>query len=451
LLAKIKKPQDISSAHLKALNLKVNCDIGISSIVPGDVQSSVPPYLWGESSHTPEQDASGAETMPVPTLMSNGNPFPTKEKYSLLRGEILVDNEDAFRAVARMAPLPGHKNVKITQSRKFFSGLDHIGQYWDSTLDCYIEHPPAIESPQAENPPPDQMHIDNHQGPEKTTENLPSEDKMEINEEQGDMATPKREDSEKNGGSERRITYKGRRIGTGREMPEEMREETLRGLVEMVAWPFGCQVSIPSLPPRLLIKSLLFPVRQTFTVSRSPQDRQIARKGILEGPMLLVQCRGETIFHDDGEGVGSRYQEICDLLRETAAMLLFAQERARDGVPEVKPGDGKWWATRPRWGGAPNQGTGGDDDNNRNRKDDDNDNDGFNMRTAAKRSKFDRHSLPLKRSMANQPRKLTMAEKWNIIQPGPSLWDRKMRYMQIGKDKNSPFDDVRAQTSRFLS
>jgi hypothetical protein len=167
--------------------------------------------------------------------------------------------------------------------------------------------------------------------------------------------------------------------------------------------------------------------------------------------MLLVQCRGETNFHDNGEGVGSRYQELCDLLRETAAMLLFAQERVRDGVTEVKPGDGKWWATRPRWGGAPNRGSGGDDDDNRNRKDDVNDNDGSDARTAAKRSKFDRHSLPLKRSMANQARKLTMAEKWNIVQPGPSLWDRKMRYMQIGKDKNSPFDDVRTQTSRFLS
>lgn len=381
--------------------------------------------------------------MSLPTLMSNGNPFPTKERYTSLVEEILVDNEDAFRAIARMAPLPGRKSVKITQSRRFFSGLEQIGQYWDSSLDCYIEHPPEIASSPTEDDFPEKMEIGNHSNVEENTKNLALEDKMQIDGEHLDPAAPKQEADGKGGYSEPRTTYKGRRIGTGREMPEETREETLRGLVEMVAWPFGCQVSIPNLPPRLLIKSLLFPVRQTLTVSRSPQDRQAARKGILEGPILLVQCRGETAFHDDKEGADSRYQEICDLLRETAAMLLFAQERARDGMTEVKPGDGKWWATEPRWGRTLNPAPGGDTDSIRDKDDSDD-------RMASKRSKHERHSLSFRRPLASLPKKLTMVEKWNIVQPGPSLWDRKMRYMQIGKDKNCPFDDVRIPAS-FLA
>jgi hypothetical protein len=39
-------------------------------------------------------------------------------------------------------------------------------------------------------------------------------------------------------------------------------------------------------------------------------------------------------------------------------------------------------------------------------------------------------------------RRLTSSEKWKIIQPGPSLWDKRLSYMQIGKARESPFDDV---------
>jgi hypothetical protein len=39
-------------------------------------------------------------------------------------------------------------------------------------------------------------------------------------------------------------------------------------------------------------------------------------------------------------------------------------------------------------------------------------------------------------------RRLTSSEKWKIIQPGPSLWDKRLSYMQIGKARDSPFDDV---------
>ncbi|PGH14779.1 hypothetical protein AJ79_02795 [Helicocarpus griseus UAMH5409] len=424
LLSAVKKPQNISSAHLEALNLTTESDVPVSDIVPSGVLKTLPPYQWTGQPSTSDA-SSGTDAMPVPVLMSNGSPFPNKEKYDVLRQEISYDRDDAFRTVSRLPPRPGREKIKVTQSRKFWAGLEQVAQYWDTSLDQYVERPDDDEPAKEENESPDKMHIDSQ----------PSAEKKDGETE----AQHSDKNSETSKGSGTKTMYIGRRIGTGRECPDDIREETLRGFMEMVAWPFGCQASIPSLPPRLQVKGLLFPVRQNFIVARSPQDRQVARKGILEGPMVFVQCRGETSFHDEKDESGSRYMEKCDLLREVAAMLLFAQERTREGQAEVRPGEGKWWTMKPRWGGADNPGPEGDKENTDKPKETAPDPD---ARSSNKRSKYDRSSLPFRRHGSSSSKKLSVAEKWKILQPGPSLWDKKLKYMQIGKAKDSSFDDI---------
>ncbi|KAK2811342.1 hypothetical protein FQN50_002219 [Emmonsiellopsis sp. PD_5] len=423
LLSSIKKPQDLSPAHLKALNLTTESNVPIEDIVPNGILRSLAPYQWPEQASTP--DAPGTDSMPVPILMSNGAPFPNKERYDSLKKEILYDNDEAFRSVNRMPPRPGQERIKIAHSRKFWGGLDLVSQYWDTSLDKYVERPLTDEATEAHDKTLDKMHLDDNTVPE----NKPNDNDTETKTENG-------EERPKTSGT--KTMYLGRRVGTGREMPEDSREETLRGFMEMIAWAFGCQTTIPSLPPRLQVKGMLFPVRQNFVVARSPQDRQVARKGILEGPMLFVQCRGETSFHDEKSTSNSRYAEICDLLRETAAMLLFAQERARAGATEARPGDGKWWTTTPRWGGAENPGPEAEKENNDSKTNPPSDPD---AQKSNKRSKYDRPALAFRRP-GSSSRKLSMSEKWKILQPGPSLWDKKMRYMQIGKDNDSDFDDI---------
>ncbi|PGH15149.1 hypothetical protein AJ80_05661 [Polytolypa hystricis UAMH7299] len=432
LLSRVKKPQDITEAYLKRLNLAVEPDVPVSDILPGGVLPTLAPYHWPEPSSDPAPSGDGS--MPIPILMNNGSPFPPKEKYDQMREELCFDNDDAFRSVARVAPRPGRERVRIAQSRKFWAGLDQIAQYWDTSLDKYIERP-------ADNPPmQDKMHVNDKEEGGTPPNSEKTEGKRDIDGQmkaQGSTKGPSSGENTKGSGS--KTMYSGLRIGTGREMPEQAREDTLRGLVEMVAWSFGCQASIPSMPPRLAVKGLLFPVRQTFTVSRCPQDRQTARKGILEGPMVLVQCREETAFHEEKDGQENKTAEICDLLRETAAMLLFAQERAREGATEVRLGDGKWWTTTPRWGGAANAGPSGDQEEKgeNNSKDEPS----ADEQAPNKRSKLGSSSLPFRRP-GSHSKKLSVGEKWRLLQPGPSLWDKKMRYMQIGKDKDSPFDDI---------
>ncbi|PGH33276.1 hypothetical protein GX50_03887 [[Emmonsia] crescens] len=432
LLSAIKKPQDVSPAHLEALNLTTESNVPVSDIVPSGVLKTFPPYQWTDQPLAAE--APGTDAMPVPVLMSNGSPFPNKERYDLLKEEILYDNDDAFRAISRLPPLPGREKIKLTQSRKFWAGLDQIAQYWDTSLDQFFEHPVVDDPPKEENEALDRMHLDDTPGAKKQ-----SGDVQEDKNGSGAGSQPEDAGNETSKSPRTKTMYSGRRIGTGRECPDDVREETLRGFMEMVAWAFGCQASIPNLPPRLQVKGMLFPVRQNFVVARSPQDRQVARKGILEGPMVFVQCRGETSFHDGNNPAGSRYMEICDLLREIAAMLLFAQERAREGATETRPGDGKWWTTKPRWGGADNPGPDAEKENTDKPKEATPDPD---ARSSNKRSKYDRSSLPFRRHGPSGSKKLSISQRWKVLQPGPSLWDRKMKYTQIGKDKNSPLDDI---------
>ena len=397
-------------------------DVKLSDIVPGGKLKSLAPYQWPEGTENASSPAPGATGA---NLLSNGYPIPNKEKYDLLRQELLFDNDDAFRAVARMKPLPGRPNIRVTHSRKFWAGLENVAQYWDSSLDKYVERL-VDETVSEKDQEKDEKNLDKMDIDEKEdgngTKDAPSEN-MDVD------AKPKGE----NEAPKTKQMYMGRRIGTGRDMPEAMREDTVRGFLEMVAWSFGCQIHVPNLPPRLQIKGLLFPVRHNFTICRSPKDRQEARKGLVEGPLLLAQCRGETSFHKE-DGTVDRSAEVCDIMREAVGMLLLAQERARQDAVEVKPGEGKWWATEPRWGGAPNDGPVVESEAN-------------GKESSAKESNGDAGG-DRKRSRHSHcrrgpgQRKLSVAEKWKLVQPGPSMWDRKLRYMRIGKDEDTPCDDV---------
>ncbi|KAJ5287048.1 hypothetical protein N7478_002734 [Penicillium angulare] len=444
LLASIKRPQDISLDRFAPLNLKVDHDVEIRDMFPQDQALSVPPPPWEKG---PEVPAGADQTRP---LMSNGLPYPPKERYELLAEELMLNEDDVFREVARLPPREGRDRVRVTQTRKFWAQLECMSQYWDTSLDCYFERPATPD----QNPPEreskgDQMAIDNET---ELTETKMDLDQLETSVTSSDGAV-QTESSHLTVAK-----YTGRRLGAGHEMPDDVRDETIRSFLELAAWPFGCQVFVPTLPPRLTVKSLLFPVRQSFQAARSPRDRQVARNGILEGPVLIAQCRPEIGFRNEGEAPGTGLGEVCDLFREVGGMLLAAQERAREGGVEQRPGEGKWWTTIPRFGGAPNDGIL-----------DDLLNGGIHgipipesmlsaahsqphasvpeAESAPKRHKFEH---PFVTSLGRRPsamRKLSSGEKWKIIQPGPSLWDKRMRYMQIGKARDSPFDDIYMVTS----
>jgi hypothetical protein len=421
-LLNIKKPQDITIENVRSLNLKIETDIEGTQMLSDEHFQGLPPLIWEKAAE--EGDVQ-------PDIMGSGFPYPPFSKYDLAKKELLLDNDDAYREVTRMQPKPGRDRVRLTQSRKFWSGLERMAQYWDTSLDDYYERL-VTES-------------------EETSTRMQIVTEIQRQQQQREQ----KECNPTDAGDEEAKTiyqrfYKGRRVGAGSEMPPDIRDDTMRGLVEMVAWPFQCQATVPAQLPRLNVQKLLFPVRHTLVAGRVPQERQAARSGVLEGPMLGVQCREETAFRDPGEEPGYGQKEICDLFREVGGMLLLAQERSREGIVEVKPGEGKWWTTVPRWGGAPDDGVTGEAANeggkdvasatNSEKEYHDKPQDNDDSNNIHKRS---RYSYPLRSSRrSGRTRKLTVSERWKIIEPGPSLWDKRTKYMHIGKPKGSPYDDV---------
>jgi hypothetical protein len=383
ILLSIKKPSDITSAHVDSFKIKLTRDVEFSAIIPSNGQSYLPPLKWWEGDLDSDDGCAVSDsTPPNRPKLNNGNTAPRESQYESIKKELLFSNTDCYRVLQRLPEKEGRPNVRLTDTRKFYLGLHQMSEYWDSSLDQFTTEMGTDDSP------------------------------------------PKSK-------------YKGLRSSTGREMPEQYRDATVRAFVEMVAWPFKCQIITPTVLPRLAVQSMYFPVRYSLQVNRSPLDRALGRSGHQEGPIMAIQCRPETKFREEGDAPGHGNAEMVDLLREVAVMLLLAQERAREGTTETRQGEGKWWTTVPRWGGGPGGEMGNEEPNS-------------DEIASAKLGSSPLHhqqqqlgERPRKKPTSGAMlRKKAMADKWRALQPGASNWSRKMKYLAIGKDRASEYDDV---------
>jgi len=190
-------------------------------------------------------------------------------------------------------------------------------------------------------------------------------------------------------------------------MAEKHRVEAVKALVENLVWAFGCQMTVPRRVQQLQVGNLLIPVTQSSMVWRTPGDKSQSKIGVLEGPVLGLQCRNETNFLKDS------YLALTDTARELAGLLLLAEERARGRKARIIPGEGKWYTTKPRWGGGPG-GEFGDAEN----------------------------KPPAKHTILTHSRP-TDEDVWKQLKPGPGLWEPRINYTQVGKDSTKVHDYVR--------
>ncbi|KAI9810693.1 MAG: hypothetical protein M1826_003481 [Phylliscum demangeonii] len=395
LFSRIQKPLDVSREHIDALNLRLLSDQPLEEMIPwhtADKHPYLPAVDWDkESTDCPPRNA---------PVLSNGRDAPGPDLFAASKTELMYDNDDVFRTVQRLPPLLGKLRIKPTSLYKFWQRLFLMAQYWDTSLDDVYEYE------------------DEPEGKDGLAEG-----------------------SDVKEGEPRAKKYKGRRTGAGKEMPDFFREEVVGALVDEVMWLFGCQVSPPRLPPRLTMRTSYFSIRMSFYVYRSAVDRLRARQGFVEGPMMGLQIRPETSFRQPGQAVGAGQAEMVDLLREVAALLLLAQERARDGQEEKKPGEGKWYTSKPRWGG----GLGGEVSGASGQS--------AVAATGSEPSKTEEPTTealpppaPLPRpeysSARMRHRKASAAAAYKKLWPGTGTWDRKVTYTAIGKEANSNVDHV---------
>jgi len=219
-----------------------------------------------------------------------------------------------------------------------------------------------------------------------------------------------------------------RRIGYGSEMPEQHRVDAIRSFVEPIAWCFGFTVSVPRRPTLAHIKTLRIPIRLSTTIWQVPSEREKAKLGWLIGPVAGISCRNETGFAED------KHSEMLDLLKEVGVMLVLAQQRAREDKTEAIPGEGKWWTTKPRWGGGPGgevgEGTGNSDE----------------PVARDEQQGTDGHGHKSKSRSGASRRRMSAAEVWKMMLPSVGYWDRRASYSMVGKDKGSDCDEVSQST-----
>jgi hypothetical protein len=266
----------------------------------------------------------------VPADFLPKRPYPYDAEFEDLLAEIRVENEDAFREVLRQAPKEGHSKPRITYSRNFYGSLEDMSRYMDSSEDNYFD---ATD---------DETDADGDSQMSETTESTPRK------------TTP---------------MYKGLRLGNAAQVPSATRNGLARNLLKMVIHKFNCRDYDISMKERLRIRDVNLPqglVMYHFMIGKVPTDRALARARYVEGPVMSVSIRHESVFNDalysdlmktrEKAEVGDCLGAEVDLLRETGAALATALQRNREGRKKDPEHDRVtqdwWWARNPRWGGG---------------------------------------------------------------------------------------------------
>jgi hypothetical protein len=468
----LKKPSDVTEESLAHLNVTFQSECDFETLLlslSNSAQSHLPPKSWLQS---PDQEQPPVPDIATPSL-SNGRKAPTRPEFYARARELLFNNSDAFSTLTRKGR-EGQAPLRLAHFRKFWEGLDNMAYYWDNSLDEYRQADPEAAGNSSETAPSVDV------GVSINAEETRGEPKTDWIAKMGSgIGSPSEEEPRKKAKTEAvsnhtaaapihsngfgdgsiaaqttsinpsrvlpaRIaphktpwatstearqkptdlsqgSYRGYRIGNGAEMPDQYRIDCVRAFLEPIAWAFGVTFLQHRRPPVLTMENVRFPVRMTSVSWRGPQDRVKARQGWMEGPLLGLQCRPDVNFGSTGKLEAESY---LDAVRELGGLLLLAQERYREGKTEQQAGLGKWWTTKERWGGGP----GGEVESIENNAD---------PEPKAQEKLSGRN--PDGSKMRRRP---TPAQVWKILKPGNPLWDPKVAYEAIGRDKSVEWDDV---------
>ncbi|KAK4156444.1 hypothetical protein C8A00DRAFT_41122 [Chaetomidium leptoderma] len=325
VLQGIVRPTEVSISHLEALGVHVIPDAAPAQLIPDP--AFIPDFEAWHALSTEEGHATNESTR---RRLNTGNMSPGCQTYLERRRELSIANEAAYRTIRRMPPPKGQPQARLGNAYEFYRHLELFSAFWEDTS----------------KPPPSEPKADDGAG-ESSGEN-------DTATTEGDKAPENDSDS---------AFY---RTGAGHQMPADYRQNMITAFLKLVAYDFACNVSAPRTEPRLHITSEAptgLPRSSYFTsgctfIFRSPNTREAARAGILEGPVAAVSARHTTSF-PAAETAGSAppssatdWESTLDIARELVAALITAQHRAREGHTEKRIGENAWWCSKPRWGGG---------------------------------------------------------------------------------------------------
>ncbi|KAL8852611.1 MAG: hypothetical protein Q9221_002491 [Calogaya cf. arnoldii] len=344
-------------------------------------EAHLPPSTWLQD---PSLPAASSDQGQDEATSNQKAPEPEHEGFYHRAKELLQGNDECFDSLPGRPGARRPSPVKLTHAAKFYQNLLPMTESWDTSKDNY------------------------------TT------DGKEM--------------------------YTGRRYSAGHEMPERYREDIVSAFVELCIWPFSCTLQNPrsSVNRKLQLGKQYIPIQPiTTTVCRNPTNRQKARQGILEGPLVGIHCRNTTTFRTANDAVGEGKEEIMSLLYEVGAALLIAQKRAREGKKEEKPWQDRFWArAEKRHLGEMGGGKQDSETNARARREIEAAKSGVEPMEGVEMDRKDNdnnesdgNKEPKKRIQG--PRQAYLATK-----PPESQWERNMEYRSIGKKPGAGFDNV---------
>lgn len=315
-------------------------------------------------------------------------PFLFDEDLEAMLTEISCDNQDAFREILRMDPLPGRTKPRLAYARNFFGSLEDMARYWDTSKDNYY-HVPIDSKTSSTNTVARSSGTSTGMILKSNQSNGANQD-IEMKDVDPDAPNSTSQTSSEE--PQTKEVYKGYRFGNGEQINPGTRVAMVKNLLKMVMHKFLCRDHEPMPAPRekLAIRGVrIQSIQYHFCVARIPKDTKLARQRLVEGPIMAVHCREEVRFKPlptlpspqdlltdsatvEGTNsskpptptkplgpklapsgsafVGERY----DLFREIGAMLILATQRERAGKSkETVSGADKWWVTEKRWGNGP--------------------------------------------------------------------------------------------------
>ena len=334
-LNRLQKPSDVCDGLLAHLNIHMESDVPLSSIVP----------------HDQLQD----------------RPFLYDTDLESMLAELDTPNEDAYREVLRMPPLEGHTKPRLAYSRNFFASLEDMRRYYDASEDNYYE----VEMDEQEKE--DLRRTWEKNAPQSNEDPKPDEDGDSNMTNNKPTADPESEPTtsttlSSNNPNMKRV-YKGLRLGNATSLPPQTRTACVRNLLKMASHKFSCRDYDPSPRERLRIVDVNLPPQPsvpTFVVVKTPSETKMARGRYVEGPVLGVCVRSDAVFTREGkmnammvtrrEPEGDVHGAAFDFGREMACMLCVAMQRNREGRESkevnMQRESERWWVKEKRWGGG---------------------------------------------------------------------------------------------------
>ncbi|KAI9666589.1 MAG: hypothetical protein M1821_004525 [Bathelium mastoideum] len=298
--AKIRKPTDATRDHIHALNVNIQCSCPLEDVIPGGHESNscLPPKSWMEPDATVKQSYAG---MPANVaLMSNGRPAPDRDAFYSRAKELLVENDSAYRVIARTTP-KGQTPPRLANFRRFWEGMDSLSHYWDTSADDYYiadaNGPGASRSDYEVQSFKNQMgdsdvpvllnsSVSTQVPPRKRTKTSDSGDvsrpNATIDDSTSSSSSPASEgtamdskstssnpglkasspapqplskspEAEPPTNPNPRLRYRGYRVACGSQIPLSFLTDTVRAFTEACAWPHSCSLTSPRRLPQLQI------------------------------------------------------------------------------------------------------------------------------------------------------------------------------------------------------